>query len=102
MTWKQIEELERPLRWLMFKDMTKKQIKLWHELSCRGMINSCLIYWSKFFWRYDYDYINKLWETRVRELYEEQLEDFKKAEVKHCVYTDSEWCTYNSIKRADE
>lgn len=67
------------------------------------MINSCLIYWTRFLEsRYKDDYIEKLGEARVLELYNEQKEDFDKSEVMYNVYTDWEWCTYNSIKRRDE
>lgn len=67
------------------------------------MINSCLCYWTRFLEsRYKDDYIEKLGEARVLELYNEQKADFDKSVVKHNVYTDWEWCTYNSIKRRDE
>lgn len=103
MTWKQIEMAEAPLRGRMFKDMTKEEIKLFYELACRRMINSCLIYWTDYLnSRYKDSDIKELWIRRVKQLHKEQLEDFKKAEVKHCVYEDAEGCTYNSIKWADE
>ena len=101
MTWNQIEKLRRelPIR----KLRTEEQNRLYEELSCRSMINSCLIYWTRFLEsRYKDDYIKELWEMRVKELYDEQLEDFKKATVYHNVYEDWEGCTYNSIKRADD
>ena len=94
MTWKQLQEA---------KKLTKWWETLYKELSCREMINSCLCYGSSFLnSRYKDDYIKELWETRVVELYNEQKADFDKSRVLYWVYTDWEWCTYNSIKWYDE
>ncbi len=94
MTGKQLEQFKKEAKWWTIA---------YEEASCRSMINSCLVYWTRFLEsRYKDDYIEKLGEARVLELYNEQKEDFDKSEVKYNVYTDWEWCTYNSIKRRDE
>ena len=112
MTDKQIEKLGDSLRGKMFKDMTKEERTLYDELSCRGMINSCLIYGTARYNFYDpatgifayyaHDHIERLGKDEVIRLYNEQVEDFKKAVVIRNVYTDSEGCTYNSCKWADD
>ena len=114
MTWNQIKKAESDLYIKYYGDKSRmpenlkepisdKDKKTFKELSCRNMINSCLIYGERFLESiYKNDYIKELWETRVKELYDEQLDDFKKATVYHNVYEDWEGCTYNSIKRADD
>lgn len=83
--------------------LTPEQKALHRELDCREMINSCLIYGTKFLeTRYSEKYIKKLGEKRVLELYNEQKADFDKAIVFHNVYEDSEGISYNSIKWEDE
>lgn len=95
---------------------TKKDKQLEKELSCREMINSCLIYGSDPFrkidkWWYGHgycersymsDYEDELGEERVRQLYEEQKYDISQARIHHDVHTDSEGLSYNSITWADE
>lgn len=94
MTGKQLEEFRKQAKWWTIA---------YEEASCRSMINSCLCYWSNFLnSHYKDDYIEKLGEARVLELYNEQKADFDKSVVKYCVYTDWEGCTYNSIKWRDE
>ena len=106
MTGKQIEKIRNEI--LEFENgvpckLTPEQKLLHRELDCREMINSCLIYGSKFLeTQYSEPYIEELGEKRVLELYNEQKADFDKAFVFHNVYTDSEGCTYNSIKWEDE
>lgn len=103
MTWKQIKELEEPFRGKMFKDMTREEIDLFFELQCREMINSCLIYWTDYLnSHYKDDSVKRFWIEKVKQWYNEQLEDVKKSLVKHNVYEDYEGCTYNSIKWYDE
>ena len=94
----------------------KKDKQLDKELSCREMINSCLIYGSdpfrkieKWWYGHDYcersymsDYEDELGKERVRQLYEEQKYDISQATIHHGVHTDSEGLTYNSITWADE
>lgn len=59
--------------------LTPKQEKLIKELDCREMINSCLCYGIDFLKsEYKDDYIKDIGEDRVKEIYNEQLEDFKK------------------------
>lgn len=100
MTRKQMEALEKMLP--SWNERNEEQRMLYEEISCREMINSCLIYGARFFEWYANNYIKKLWEEKVKELYEDQLKDFKQAIVKPCVYTDWEGCTYNTITWADE
>ncbi|MCD7794703.1 MAG: hypothetical protein LUC96_10365 [Alistipes sp.] len=111
MTEKQIEAAIKALPRLL-EPRTPAQSRQLEELSCREMINSCLIYHSarydfydpktKEFGRYAKDYVESLGEETVVRLYNEQAEDFSKAIVRHGVYTDSEGCTYNSCTWADE
>lgn len=103
MTEKEIKKLRRENPRFNGGWLTKEQEQLHKELDCRQMINSCLCYWTDFInSRYSDSYIEELWEKKVVELYYEQLKDFEKAEVLYNVYEDWEWCTYNSIKRADD
>lgn len=94
---------------------TKKDKILKEELSCRGMINSILIYGdSADKGSYSYDRYLKpytvkgTWhdglinEKRLAELVAEQKADLAKAVVRTNAYTDSEGCTYNSCTWADE
>ena len=95
---------------------SKEDKILEEELSCRGMINSILIYGSSADeGSYSYDrYLKPYYEgdtwrnkglitkARVLELIEEQKADFAKAIVRANVYEDSEGCTYNSCVWADE
>ena len=104
MTWKQIKELKNSLP-PRFKrnELTDEQRRMYDELDCISMINSCLIYWTSFLnSHYKDNYIEDLWEKRVIELYNEQKADFDKSQVLSWVYTDAEGCTYNSIKWRDE
>ncbi len=106
MTGKQIEKIRNEIP--QFENgipckLTPEQKLLHRELDCRDMINSCLIYGTKFLeTRYSEKYIKKLGEKRVLELYNEQKADFDKAVVFHNVYEDSEGISYNSIKWEDE
>ena len=111
MTKNQIEAAKKALP-RMFKDMTPEQKTLSNELSCREMINSCLIYGSatgnfydpetRQFGQYGLSYVKALGEETVVRLFNEQCEDFSKAYVVFGVYTDHEGCTYNSCVWADE
>lgn len=106
MTGKQIEKIRNEIP--QFENgipckLTPEQKLLHRELDCRDMINSCLIYGTKFLeTRYSEKYIKELGEKRVLELYNEQKADFDKAIVFHNVYKDSEEVSYNSIKWEDE
>lgn len=82
---------------------TNEQKQLDKELSCREMINSCLIYNEEFLnSRYSTKYIEELGKTRVLELYNEQLEHFNRCVVIKNVYEDSEGVTYNSLLEPEE
>lgn len=94
---------------------TKEDEVLEEELSCRNMINSMLVYGDKVEeGNYDYErylkpYTKKgtwhdglITEQRLTELIAEQKKDFEKAIVRRNVYTDSEGCSYNSCRWADE
>lgn len=92
--------------------LTPEQERQHKELSCREMINSCLIYGearygfydpkTQQFGQYAEGYVKSLGEETVVRLYHEQAEDFSKAVVRHGVYTDHEGCTYNSCIWGDE
>lgn len=83
--------------------LSKEQELIHVELDCREMINSCLCYGYDFIdSRYSMPYIQKLGNTRVMELYNEQKEDFSKAKVLKNVYEDGEGVSYNSIQWEDE
>lgn len=81
------------------------------ELRCIDMMHSILIYdyvpeqeempypESNYFLK---DYAKEIGMERAKQLWEEQVADFRKAKVSRDVWTDSEGCTYNSCKWADE
>lgn len=114
MTDRQIEAARRSLpggkKWAFW---TPEEKKLYEELSCRDMINSCLCYggisgfWSEHSWcrpdqTYADKYVRSLGLERVKQIVAEQEADFAKATVIRDSYTDSEGCTYNSIIWGDE
>lgn len=111
MTGNQIEAAKRSLPPPLMK-MTPQQRRLREELSCREMINSCLVYGSVSynfydprtgtFGRYADDHVKTLGKESVIRLFNEQARDFSKAIVLHSVYTDSEGCVYNFCKWEDE
>ena len=90
---------------------TKEDETEMEELSCRDMINSCLIYGSdpfhtitKHWYMHGYctrsymsDYEDVLGKKRVKVLVDEQRETISKSTIRHNVYEDSEGCTYNSV-----
>lgn len=109
MTGKQIEAAKKSLP--RFNDRTTKNIRTADELSCREMINSCLIYGDPTafydestgeFQEYAQSYVKDLGAKTVKRLWDEQLADFAKATVVFGVYTDCEGCCYNSCIWADE
>ena len=100
-----------------YNTWTDEQKRLDNEISCREMINSCLIYhgeqsgwdvfWEENEWRlgdksYAAPHVRALGRERVEELFNEQLADFRKATVHQDVFTDSEGLSYNSIEWADD
>lgn len=108
MTGKQIEAARKALP-DNYKKMTTAQRRLDGELSCRTMINSCLIYGYSFydpktrqFGYYAGEYVRQLGEKTVIRLYEEQVKDFSRAVVRCGVFADSEGCVYNSCIWGDE
>ena len=115
MTRKEMEAVQSSLpRRMDWANWTEEQKKLDAELSCREMINSCLCYsgiesfWHVDPWRwgeyksYAARHVAALGMERVKEIVKEQEEDFARAVVLRNVHTDSEGCTYNSIRWADE
>ena len=89
----------------LLRKWTKKDLITEKELWCREMINSILLYyWSRNCLSSEYlkRHILELWEEKVKKLYNEQLEDFKKAKINYHAWEDSEWWTYYWIKRHDE
>ena len=114
MTRKEIEAAKQTLpRTRNYKEWTESQKTLREELSCREMINSCLVYggieefWEKCEWRIGYksyaaSYICVLGRERVQQLVKEQEEDFAKAKVLRDVFVDDEGLSYSSICWSDE
>lgn len=111
MTGKQIEAAKKALpHWL--SDLTPEQSRQHKELSCREMINSCLIYGcasydffnpeTQLFGRYAKLFIDSLGEETIIRLYNEQAKDFSEAIVEHGVYTDREDTTYNNCTWKDD
>ena len=105
---KQTEEIKDMLR--SKNSLTETEKKLEIELELREMIMSCFTYGGDIYTSvcmnmvsdyyhkpYANEYIDKLGEDRVREIYNEQKDFFEnKCRVIHNVYTDYEGCTYNS------
>ena len=88
MTGKQIEAAKKSLP--RFNNRTPQDNRIDDELSCREMINSCLIYGNPTafydentgeFREYARRYVNDLGEETVKRLWNEQLADFAKATV---------------------
>ena len=101
MTSKQINELKVTL--LKSDSWTEKERKLYSELLCRKMINSCLAYESDFLnSSYSKDYIGELGELRVKELYKEQLEYFNSCILIYGIFEDDEGVTYNTLIEPEE
>lgn len=93
------------------KSKTPYGTKEYTELSCISMMHSILVYnyypeQGKITFPIDNQYLQKYIKTlgveRVSQLWSEQVTDFRKAKVSHNVYTDSEGCSYNSCRWADE
>lgn len=127
MTDKELQKIKEELNWKYYGDephfpenlkmpITEEDDKLFEELDCIEMLNSCLTYGDDPFrlidkWWYGHgfcvrsymsDYEDKLGKERVRELYEMQKEEFSKAIILHDVCTDSEGVSYNSVRFRDE
>ena len=120
MTDKQLQKIRNDLYYKYYGDecriienlkmpITKKDERLFEELYCIEMINSCLTYGVDPFEIRDYcgtsymtDYEKTLGKRRVKQLYEMQVEEFSKATIISNSYTDSEGCSYNSVRFADE
>lgn len=89
---------------------TRSQKRELEELSCREMINSSLVYNGYIllsqrkgysYKMYIMPYEKRVGKARLNILIDEQIEDFKKAEVGYAG-CDSEGCSYNYCKWADE
>ena len=111
MTDKQISAARATLpRGILWADWPEEAKRLYNELSCREMVNSCLCYgsiedfWRKPEWRDSYAarHVRALGRARVAEICKEQQEDIARARILRNVFTDSEGCSYNSIIWADE
>ena len=120
MTDKQLDQTRKALRtemnslgfgWIDGKYVAPpKEYKLCEEkLSCIDMINSILAYQGagmtdaeavmqmeeRAYYNYLAEYVKLLGRDNVVALIQGQIDDIDY--VKHCVHTDSEGCTYNSI-----
>jgi predicted MPP superfamily phosphohydrolase len=77
------------------------------ELSCISMLHSILTYSNDHSIekvmsdRYLQRYINELGEQRVRELAQQEIEEFANATINRNVHTDSEGVSYNSVTFRD-
>lgn len=78
------------------------------ELSCISMLHSILTYSNDHSIekvmsdRYLQSYINELGEQRVRELAQQEIEEFANATINRNVHTDSEGVSYNSVTFRDD
>lgn len=99
MNHKEISELKKMLPpHIEYNSWTEEQKQLDKELSCREMIDSCLIYETAFLdSNYSEEYFKELGKPKVLELYNEQLEHFNKSILIKNVYEDSEGVTYNNL-----
>ena len=127
MTRKQLEAIRNQLNTKYYGDecripanlkmpISAEDEQTFKELDCIEMIDSCLTYGSdpyaihdKWWYGHGYckrsymsDYEDELGVERVKELVDQQREEFSHAIIKRGVYTDSEGCTYNSVIYADE
>lgn len=109
MTDKQIQQAQRTIP--PYSERNEEQQRLYDELSCREMINCCLVYGESYnfytpetgkFGIYAHRHVKTLGADTVIKLYNEQCKDFAKAIVKKNVGTDSEGVSYNSVIWADE
>ena len=102
----QIRELKKtlpPLTTVKYELWSEEQKQLDKELSCREMINSCLIYGTNFLKsHYSNDYFDELGESKVQQLYNEQLQNFSRSIVVRNIFEDSEGVTYDSLIEPDE
>lgn len=98
---KQINELQNNL--LKLNSWTEEEKKFYSELSCRTIIDSNLVYETNFFdSEYCNEYIAELGETRVKELYQEQLEYFNTCIIISNVFKDSSGLSYNAVVEPNE
>ena len=120
MTGKQLQKIRNDLNFKYYGNesrlpenlktpITKEDKRLYEELDCISMLNSCLAYGVDPFRIRDYcgtsymtDYEKTLGKRRVKQLYEMQVEEFSKTTIISNSYTDSEGCSYNSVIFADE
>ena len=114
MTGKQIEAARRTLPPPPWKNWTDAERRLYDELSCREMVNSCLCYGSiADFWRVDpwrwgeyksyaERHVRALGRERAEEICKEQEADIRRARILRNVHTDSEGVSYNSIRWEDD
>ncbi len=86
------------------------------ELSCIEMIHSCLTYGTDPYevgthWVVGKGHVTQTWMTpyeetlgveRVKELVEQEREEYKHAFINHGVYTDCEGLSYNSVTFRDD
>ena len=116
MTDKQLDQARANIRakgygWIdgKYHKPPKKYKLLEEELSCISMINSILAYSchgmtdaeavmqyeERSYYNYLADYVEMFGRDKVVALIQEQIDSID--HIEHCVYTDSEGCTYNSI-----
>lgn len=108
MTDKEIQIAKNTLPQL--SEMSPEQWVTFLELTCREMINCCLIYnQERLFYDvntgkfgvYAEDYLD-LGETKLLQLFKEQKQDVARAIILHGVHIDTDGRVYNSIIWSDE
>lgn len=102
------ENLARDLSKLLPKDVYEAFDLEREELSCIDMLHSILTYSSNHDVnkvlenKYLQDYIDRLGYDKVKELANQEIEEYKNATINHDVYTDGEGVSYNSVTFKDD
>ena len=100
-----------------YQKWTVEEKCLDEQLSALSMLDSCFAYGgvSEFYVQKSYNHNESYYDSYLRDylkaggskeefdkMLEIQKKHFEHCSVKHCVYTDYEGCTYNSIVDCDE
>lgn len=98
------------LRGRMPEEMLNKFLEEREIINTIEMIHSILTYTSEANWNVDYvmnnkymqSHIKELGDEKVKELAEQEIEEYKQATINKDVYTDSEDVSYNSVTFKDD
>lgn len=105
---KDYENLARDLSKILPEDLYNQFKNEEDELDCISMIHSILTYSSNHNTeavlnnKYLQDYINSLGIDKVKDLVNQEIEEFKNATINTDVYTDGEGVSYNSVTFKDD